>query len=151
MCQITATADDVTRIGFIGRAQILNDPYKASRTSLKGACPMTKSIAIAAISATALIALQAPAHAQMSAFKSLDAGATTTNQLFHKTGRRSRRIGAGIAALGLLGVAAIASHAQASDDNYSEREYRHQRRCNRWQRWCNTGENRACWKYDNRC
>jgi hypothetical protein len=111
---------------------------------------MTKFIAIAAISATALIAAQAPAQAQMSALKSLDVGATTANQLIHKTGRRSRRIGAGIA-LGLLGVAAVASHARAREDAENEREYSHQRRCNRWRRWCSNGEDQACWKYDNRC
>jgi len=111
---------------------------------------MTKSIAIAAISAAAVISVQAPAQAQMSGLKSLDTTAKSANQLIHKTGRRGRRIGAGIA-LGLLGVAAIASQSRANDDDYSEREYRRQRRCNRWRRWCSNGEDQACWKYDNRC
>ena len=78
-----------------------------------------------AISATTLIAVQAPCHARIPAFRSLDAGATTSTRLVHKTGRR---VGAGIAAFGLLGVAAIAIQARARENNHSEHEHHPQRR-----------------------
>lgn len=112
---------------------------------------INKSIAIAAAAATVIIAAGAPAQAQMSGFKSI-APAAGESQIIHKTGRRGRRGRrvAGAIALGLIGAAIVAGGARAHYD-HDYRYSRHQRRCNRWRRWCRNGEDRACWKYDNRC
>ena len=107
---------------------------------------MKKFIAIAT-AATFVIAAAAPANAQMSAFKSFGSTAANADQIVHKTGRKGRRI-AGAIALGLLGAAVIAGHARASE---IDQEDAHERRCNKWRRWCNDGESRACRKFDNRC
>jgi Ni/Co efflux regulator RcnB len=112
---------------------------------------MKKIIATAAIAATIAVSAS-PASAQMSGFKSMNPAASADN-LIEKTGRRGRRgrrIGAGIA-LGLIGAAVIAGHASRHGDYYEDRYSRHERRCNRWRRWCRNGEDRACWKYENRC
>lgn len=108
---------------------------------------ISKSIAIAA-AATAMIAAGAPAQAQMSGFQSI-APTTSESQIVHKTGRRGRRV-AGAIALGLIGAAIVAGGARAHYDR-DRRYYRHQRRCNRWRRWCRNGEGHACYKYDTRC
>ena len=89
----------------------------------------------------------APAQAQMSGFKSFSKFALDESQIIHKTGRKGRRI-AGAIALGLIGAAVIAGSARGHHYN---RVYRRERRCNKWRRWCDNGEGRACWKYDNRC
>lgn len=106
------------------------------------------AFAIAAIAATAAV----PANAQMSALKSLNNGAAASESaIVHKTGRKGRRIAAGIA-LGIIGAAALASGAHAYDRDYEEERYwRRRNRCNRWRRWCRRGNDRSCWKYDNRC
>jgi len=108
---------------------------------------MTKTFAIATVAATLMIAAGAPAQAQMSGFKSFNAPTAGEGQLIHKTGRKGRRI-AGAIALGLIGAAVIAGSARGHHYN---RYDRHERRCNKWRRWCRNGEGRACWKYDNRC
>ena len=92
---------------------------------------MTKNFAIATAAATLMIAAGAPAQ----------------GQIIHKTGRKGRRI-AGAIALGLIGAAVIAGSARASRYDHADR---YERRCNKWRRWCRNGEDRACWKYENRC
>jgi uncharacterized protein YcfJ len=111
---------------------------------------MNKSIAFATAAAVMITAI-APANAQMSGFngsaiKSLNSEAAANSQIIHKTGRKGRRV-AGAIALGLIGAAVIAGAARASED----REWAHERRCNKWRRWCRNGEDNACWKYENRC
>ena len=108
---------------------------------------MKKIIASAAIITIAAFSA-APASAQMSGFKNISA-TTASSTIIHKTGRRGR-VAAGIA-LGLIGAAVISSHARASYYDRDDREFRHERRCRRWRHWCRNGEDRACWKYDNRC
>lgn len=103
-----------------------------------------------ALSATLIVAA-APASAQMSGqisgFKSLETTiAATGPALIHKTSRRRGRIAAGVA-LGVLGIIA-AGQARA---HYIDRDNRYEKQCRRWRRWCREGEDRACWKYDNRC
>ena len=107
---------------------------------------MKTFIAIAALAATAAFSA-VPASAQMSSLKSLDVAATASgNTIVHKTRGRRGRIAAGVG-LGVLGVIA-ASQAHAY---YSDREDHHERRCRRLRNWCSDGDDRACWKYDNRC
>lgn len=114
-----------------------------------------KFLAIATVSATTLVAAQAPAEAQLSGFKSLDASASGSAsgsaQIIHKTGRRGRRGRhvAGAIALGLIGAAVIAGSARAS--HYDRGYSRHENVCRKWHRWCREGDDRACWKYDDRC
>ncbi len=111
---------------------------------------MKKSFTIAAVAAAAMLAIGAPAQAQMSAMK---AAAPVTSgakaDLVHKTGRRGRRIAAGIA-LGIVGAAAYA-HARRHHYHRPHYSWRHERRCRRWRRWCWRGNEHACWKYDTRC
>ena len=106
---------------------------------------MKKTIAVIATATTLMIA-SAPSNATgLSALKSLETGAAQSDNLVHKTGRRGRRIAAGIA-LGLA-TAAIASHAY----RHGYYESRYERRCRRWARKCEWGNDRACWKLDTRC
>ena len=109
---------------------------------------MKKIIAIAALAATTAFTA-APASAQISGFKNLGP-ATTTDTMIHKTGRRGGRI-AGAIALGLIGAAVIAGNARATHYDPGDPYDRYDGRCTRWRRWCRNGEDRACWKYDNRC
>jgi len=103
-----------------------------------------------ALIACATVLTAVPAHAQISSLKLVAPTATQDAGLIHKTGRRGRRVAAGIA-LGILGAAAIASQARSHHYDRDDRSWRHERRCNRWRRWCRNGEDRACWKFDNRC
>lgn len=110
---------------------------------------MKKFIAIAVLAATAALST-APANAQMSALKSIDAAAASGNAaIVHKTGRRGRaRFAAGLA-IGIVGAAIVADHYRHR--YYSPRWSRHERRCRRWRQNCYRGYDGACWKYDNRC
>ena len=112
-----------------------------TRSTNPGAIP-------AAVAAATLIAAQLPANAQMSGFTAMAAAQPTTNPDLHKTSRKGRRV-AGAIALGLIGAAVIAGSARAS--YYDDGESRHERRCRNWRRWCRDGEDRACWKFENRC
>ncbi len=59
--------------------------------------------------------------------------------------RRGRNIGKGVAiGAAILGAAILAGQASRADDRYS-------RRCRRWRRHCRRGNDRACWRFDNRC
>ena len=90
-------------------------------------------------------------QAQMAGLQSFDTVAGKSD-LVQKTGKRSHRNGAVAAgiALGVLGAAA-AAHAHR-DNHYRDRRWsRHKRNCRRWRRWCHHGDDRACWRYDNRC
>ncbi len=111
---------------------------------------MKKFIAIAALAIAAFAA--SPASANMLSANSMVVAAPTAEAgaIVHKTGRRGRRgrFAAGLA-LGIVG-AAIASHHYGR--GYRDRRWsRHERRCRRWRRRCYRGNDRACWRYDNRC
>ena len=114
---------------------------------------MKKLIAIAILAATAALTTAlatAPANAQMSALKSIETAATTTDAtIVHKTGRRGR-FAAGLA-IGIVGAAIASHHYNNRNRYYSSRWSRFERRCRRWRRACYNGYGRACWKYDNRC
>ncbi|RPG39358.1 MAG: hypothetical protein CBC34_014510 [Hyphomicrobiaceae bacterium TMED74] len=108
---------------------------------------MKKTIAVIASAAAMMMIASAPSSAAgMSALKALETGAATSDNLVHKTGRRGRRIAAGIA-LGIVG-AAIATHAYR---HHHYRPSRWERRCNCWARKCEWGNDRACYRYDTRC
>ena len=71
---------------------------------------MKKFIAITLFAATAALST-APANAQMSALKSTETAATTTDTaIVHKTGRRGR-FAAGLA-IGIVGDAGVRANAQ---------------------------------------
>ena len=108
-----------------------------------------KASAILVSSTAAVMLLNATSvQAQIVGLKSAEPLSAGQSELVHKVGRRGRRNGAVAAgvALGVLGIAAAAASASARDDVSP-----HERRCNRWRRWCRDGEREACWKFDNRC
>ena len=93
------------------------------------------------------LAVQGTAHAQMPGLAGVQA-VKTEQALVHKTGRRGRRIAAGIA-LGALSGAVI---AYGSRHYYDDRDdWRHERPCRRWHYRCEDGHRRSCWKFDRRC
>ena len=110
---------------------------------------MKKFITIAAAATTLMIMAQAPAAAGPMSGVAAPAAASSDAGIVHKTGRRGRRIAAGIA-LGVLGAVA----AGAAYSHYDKRRYyesRWERRCRRWRRRCYRGNDRACWKFERRC
>ena len=110
---------------------------------------MKKLIAIALLAATAALSA-APANAQMSALKSFDkAAASTETAIVQKTGRRGR-FAAGLA-IGIVGAAIAHQAYRHHRPHYSTRWSRHERRCRRWRRDCYDGYGRACRKFDYRC
>ena len=112
--------------------------------------PVMKKLIAIAILATAAALSTAPANAQMSALKSFDNAASSSEAtIVHKTGRRGR-FAAGLA-IGIVGAAIATHHYNNRRPYYSSRWSRHERRCRRLRRACYNGYGRACWKYDNRC
>lgn len=112
---------------------------------------MKTSFATAAATASLMmLAAQSPALAgPMTGIAKIDA-APAESTLVHKTGRRGRRIAAGVA-LGLIGAVAA---AHIYDRHYSRRRHyepSYESRCDRWRRWCYNGSDQACWKFENRC
>ncbi|MFT5509151.1 MAG: hypothetical protein ACI89J_002232 [Hyphomicrobiaceae bacterium] len=63
--------------------------------------------------------------------------------------RRGRRVGAGLAIGALIIGGAIIASEQARADR--RRVRRNRRNCRTWLRRCNRGNDRACWRHDNRC
>lgn len=63
--------------------------------------------------------------------------------------KRGRRVLRGVAiGAAIVGAAIIASEAARAD---RRRAHRHRRNCRKWLRRCERGNDRACWRYDNRC
>lgn len=118
---------------------------------------MKKPIAFAAVLMVSVVAMPSATKAGPAALKttppSILAGASELHQVGRRSRRRKRRLATGAAiAIGVLGAAAAARAYHDDDDGYRDRRWRrHERRCRRWRRWCRDGEDRACWKYDNRC
>lgn len=61
--------------------------------------------------------------------------------------RRGRRVGAGLAIIGIIGLAAAAAARESERD----RDYEHERQCRKWLRRCDRGNDRACWNFDEHC
>ncbi len=107
---------------------------------------------IAAIAAAGMLAINTgSATAGMSGLAGNSAMAAYQDDLVIKTGRRrGRRLATGIAiGLGILGIIAASRAARAG--HYDDYEWRHVRRCERWRRRCLNGNDRACFRFDNRC
>ena len=104
-----------------------------------------KTILATLAAAVLLLSIQAPANAQMSGLASMKAPAASS-AIVHKTGKKGRRIAAGVA-LGVLGViAASRAHAHARWE-----AERHERQCFRWYSKCNRGSEWACFNYERKC
>lgn len=116
---------------------------------------MQKSMLAAAIGAAALaMTAITPAHAGVVGPMSTTAQAEIGADIVHKTGRRGRRglaIGAGIVTLGIIGAIAASERARARRYNRHYRYDNYHHRCRRLLRRCRRGNDRACWRYDNRC
>lgn len=116
---------------------------------------MHKSMRAATIGAAALaITAITPAHAGVVGPMSTTAQTGIGADIIHKARRRGRRglaIGAGILTLGIIGAIAASERARARryDRRYYYDDYEHQ--CRRLLRRCRRGNDRACWRYDNRC
>ncbi len=107
--------------------------------------------AIAALMLT--VVANAPAQANMAGLSQSKHLGVTQDGIVQKTRRRWRgRAIAGGIALGILGAAAIAASRRGyADEHYYDRRDSWRYRCNRWHRWCNQGDDRACWKLERHC
>jgi len=94
----------------------------------------------AVIAATLIATSVSPASAGMAGLKGAEATTQTTDNMIEKT--RSRGFWIGVGALATTAIIVGSSRAHAR---------RQARRCNRWARKCNWGNERACWKLDTRC
>jgi hypothetical protein len=116
---------------------------------------MQKSILAAAVGAAALaMTTFTPVQAGVVGPMSTTAQTEMSADIVHKVRRRGRglAIGAGILTLGIIGALAARDRAHARPYRYeSRRRNNYNKRCRRLLRWCRRGDDRACWRYDNRC
>jgi hypothetical protein len=115
---------------------------------------MQKTILAAAVGAAALAMMTfTPAQAGVVGPMSTTVKTEMSTDIVHKARRRGRglAIGAGVLALGILALSAR-DRAHARPYRYERRRrVSHRRQCRRLLRWCRRGDDRACWRYDNRC
>ena len=95
---------------------------------------------ITAIAATLIATSFSPANAGMAGLKAADTPSPAAQSMVQKTKSKAFWIGVGALATTAIIVGSYRAHAR-----------RHARRCNRWARKCNWGNERACWKLDTRC
>ncbi len=110
-------------------------------------------ILILAIVAASLTAVsKTPVHATMAGPAVVGKSVLADNAIVHKTGRRGRRLATGIAiGLGILGIIAASKARARHYDDYEVYDRRMARRCRRWHRRCLNGNDRACFKHEDRC
>ncbi len=99
-----------------------------------------RNIIITAITATLVATSFSPANAGMAGLKAGEANAQMSQSMIEKTKSKAFWIGVGALATTAIIVGSQRAHAR-----------RHARRCNRWARKCDWGNERACWKLDTRC